>query len=286
MTEELLPLRALLEGLCRGSGMRICVHDISGVLRGPALALPYRFRVHDAPFCAAAKTTPRGYRACLRCKTLANDRAQRERAPFCGPCCYGVFKAVHPVEINGRVACIVYLGNLSADRAREARLLESACRFTGAPLERLQAEAERMERVEDPAQYLAIARLVAGYIAQLYRQNGHPPAGETHWAVEALRQYAEDSWRQTVRLEDAARLYHLNPQYAGRLFRQQMGCSFHAYLSGLRLARTAERLRGEPEKTVLEIALDCGFPTVTYFNRLFLRQYGKTPTAYRQESIY
>ena len=104
--------------------------------------------------------------------------------------------------------------------------------------------------------------------------------------MEALRQYAEDSWRQTVRLEDAARLYHLNPQYAGRLFRQQMGCSFHAYLSGLRLARAAERLRGEPEKTVLEIALDCGFPTVTYFNRLFLRQYGKTPTAYRQESIY
>ena len=29
--------------------------------------------------------------------------------------------------------------------------------------------------------------------------------------------------------------------------------------------------------------LDCGFPTVTYFNRLFLRQFGKSPTAYRRE---
>ena len=51
----------------------------------------------------------------------------------------------------------------------------------------------------------------------------------------------------------------------------------------LNITRAAERLRREPEKNVLEIALDCGFPTVTYFNRLFLRQFGKSPTAYRQE---
>ena len=62
-----------------------------------------------------------------------------------------------------------------------------------------------------------------------------------------------------------------------------MGCTFHEYLNTLRLTRAAERLCREPEKNVLEIALDCGFPTVTYFNRLFLRQFGKSPTAYRQE---
>ena len=137
-----------------------------------------------------------------------------------------------------------------------------------------------MEKLET---YLSIARLVAGYIRALYRQSRPAPAASAHWAVEAIRQYAESSWQQTIRLEDAARLYHINPQYAGRLFRQQMGCTFHEYLNTLRLTRAAERLRKEPEKNVLEIALDCGFPTVTYFNRLFLRQFGKSPTAYRQE---
>ena len=283
MAETLLPLRQLLEGLCRGRGMHICVHDISGVLSGPALTLPYHFRVHDTSYCDAAKGTTRGYRACLRCKTLANDRAQRERAPFFGPCCYGVFKVAQPVEINGRVACIVYLGNLSVDRAREARLREGTCRFTGVSLERLRLEAEALEPVENLETYLSIAELVAGYIRALYRQSRPTPAASTHWAVEAIRQYAEGAWQQTLRLEDAARLYHVNPQYAGRLFRQQMGCTFHEYLNSLRLTRAAERLRREPEKNVLEIALDCGFPTVTYFNRLFLRKYGKSPTAYRQQ---
>ena len=162
MAEELAPLRQLLEGLCRGKGMHICVHDISGVLQSPALVLPDRFQVHATAFCDAAKATPRGYRACMRCKTLANDRAQQERALFYGPCCYGVFKVAQPVAINGRVACIVYLSNLSAEPVREARLRESACRFTGASLPRLQAEAEAFEPVTELEPYLAIARLVAG----------------------------------------------------------------------------------------------------------------------------
>lgn len=171
MAETLLPLRQLLEGFCRGHGMHICVHDISGVLSSPMLALPYRFRTHDTTYCDAAKGTPRGYRVCLRCKTLANDRAQRERALFCGPCCYGVFKVAQPVEINGRVACIVYLGNLSLDRAREAMLRESACSFTGVSAERLRREAEKLEPVENLETYLSVARLVAGYIHALYRQS-------------------------------------------------------------------------------------------------------------------
>lgn len=282
MAEELAPLRQLLEGLCRGKGMHICVHDISGVLQSPALALPDRFQVHATAFCDAAKATPRGYRVCVRCKTMANDRAQRERALFYGPCCYGVFKVAQPVEINGRVACIVYLSSLSMDSKREARLRESACSFTGASLARLQAEAETFELVTELEPYLAIARLVAGYIQTLYRQSGQASATEGHWAVEAIRRYAEASWQQSVRLEDVARLYHINSQYAGRLFRRQMGCSFHAYLNRLRLARAARQLREEKDKTVLDVALDCGFPTITYFNRLFLRAYGQSPTSYRQ----
>lgn len=282
MAEELAPLRQLLEGLCRGKEMHICVHDISGVLQSPALVLPDRFQVHATAFCDAAKATPRGYRACMRCKTLANDRAQQERALFYGPCCYGVFKVAQPVAINGRVACIVYLSNLSAEPVREARLRESACRFTGASLPRLQAEAEAFEPVTELEPYLAMARLVAGYIQALYRQSGQASAAEGHWAVDAIRRYAEASWQQTVRLEDVARLYHINSQYAGRLFRRQMGCSFHAYLNRLRLARAARQLQEERNKTVLDVALDCGFPTITYFNRLFLRAYGQSPTAYRQ----
>ena len=262
MAETLLPLRQLLEGLCRGHGMHICVHDISGVLSSPMLALPYRFRTHDTTYCDAAKGTPRGYRVCLRCKTLANDRAQRERALFCGPCCYGVFKVAQPVEINGRVACIVYLGNLSLDRAREAMLRESACSFTGVSAERLRREAEKLEPVENLEMYLSVARRERAL------------GGGSDSAVRRGVVAADDSVGgrgAAVPHQPAVRGAAVSPA------------------DGLHLSRIPEHPAPDPgggaaaEKNVLEIALDCGFPTVTYFNRLFLRQFGKSPTAYRQE---
>ncbi len=85
MAETLLPLRQLLEGLCRGHGMHICVHDISGVLSSPMLALPYRFRTHDTTYCDAAQGTPRGYRVWATCRSTARGKRCCARAPAALP---------------------------------------------------------------------------------------------------------------------------------------------------------------------------------------------------------
>ena len=48
-----------------------------------------------------------------------------------------------------------------------------------------------------------------------------------------------------------------------------------------RLEKAAPLLRGS-RYTVLEIAARCGFSNASYFTRAFTRQYGVSPTAYRQ----
>ena len=73
----------------------------------------------------------------------------------------------------------------------------------------------------------------------------------------------------------------MNHQYVGRLFRTQIGTTFHEYLNGVRLQHAAQALREQPEKTVMEIALDCGFQNATYFNRVFREKYGVCPTEWR-----
>ena len=50
-----------------------------------------------------------------------------------------------------------------------------------------------------------------------------------------------------------------------------------------RLEKAATLLRGS-RYTVLEIAARCGFSNASYFTRAFTRQYGVSPTAYRQGS--
>lgn len=64
-------------------------------------------------------------------------------------------------------------------------------------------------------------------------------------------------------------------------FHDLTGTSFAQYLIHFRLEKAAALLRGS-RYTVLEIAARCGFSNASYFTRAFTRQYGVSPTAYRQ----
>ena len=63
-----------------------------------------------------------------------------------------------------------------------------------------------------------------------------------HPAVRLLLQYANHGYAQPLTLTRLARLVHMDAKYLGRLFRQQMGLSFHAYLNARRLRQAAALL--------------------------------------------
>lgn len=58
--------------------------------------------------------------------------------------------------------------------------------------------------------------------------------------------------------------------------------TFSTYINEKRISYASELLKTEQEMTVLEIALDSGFNTISNFNATFKRLIGKTPTQYRK----
>lgn len=79
-----------------------------------------------------------------------------------------------------------------------------------------------------------------------------------------------------------AELFHYNPKYLGRRFKEKTGQSVSQYCNRRRLERAATLLSGS-DGSVLRIATELGFNNVTYFNRLFKEHYGLTPTEYRKD---
>jgi AraC-like DNA-binding protein len=57
--------------------------------------------------------------------------------------------------------------------------------------------------------------------------------------------------------------------------------NFHDFLNSWRLGDAASRLRGEPQRPILSIALDVGYGSVGPFNRAFRARFGMTPSEYR-----
>jgi AraC family transcriptional regulator len=69
-----------------------------------------------------------------------------------------------------------------------------------------------------------------------------------------------------------------------RLFREAIGEAVKEYVRRLRVERAAYRLKIS-EQTVLQIALDAGFKTHESFTRAFRRQFGITPSEFRDNFL-
>lgn len=67
------------------------------------------------------------------------------------------------------------------------------------------------------------------------------------------------------------------------LFKKTAGVSAMEYISELRLRHACYELKST-DKSVVEVAMNCGFRNLSNFNRQFKRAFTKTPTEYRRES--
>ncbi len=280
---EHLTLQQVIDMLNPGNAFGICVHDISGLLELPALAVRPENTVHSGKFCHLAKSTDQGFRLCLRCKGSCNRIATRRKTGFSGLCAFGRFEAVQPVVIGGKTACILYIGTGWSNPEAARRKLQAACEKAGvshASFARLlQAEPE----AADPEGARRIAALLDSYIRLLYQSHkDDAPAAPSpyHWAVGKIKAYADANYARHLTLEEVCRLYFVNEKYAGKLFRSQLGASFHEYLNWLRL-EAAGRILAQGEEKILSVALRCGYSDVSYFNRQFRKHYGMSPSEYR-----
>ena len=57
------------------------------------------------------------------------------------------------------------------------------------------------------------------------------------------------------------------------------------YLRQARITKAREQLTGQPERSITEIALDCGFSSSQYFANVFRQVAGVTPRDYRQKHL-
>ena len=90
-----------------------------------------------------------------------------------------------------------------------------------------------------------------------------------------------DADKGTLTIEEAAAKVHVSPAAFSRFFRRSLGKTFTEYVNDLRCTEAAIQLR-KTDKPVATVAHDCGFTTLSHFNRQFLLRHGQTPRLYRK----
>lgn len=274
------PLQILVDCLTRERNIHINIHDISGILNSPMTHLRIENRRQAKNFCDLAKSTETGYRLCIRCKERSVEKCLQTGIAFCGHCFYGIFGAVYPVVIRNSVVAVVYVGNAIVDeQVTQKRMHRMALR---AKLDATQLEKglEHCERIDNLEELLQIAEIVADYMKYL-KANMPKVQPQLHWLVSLMKQYAEE-YDANITLQELAATYRKNEKYMGRLFKKEMGIGWHEYCAQIRMAKAEQCLRQSNQK-IIDIAMECGFNSISYFNRLFREKYDMSPRDYRKK---
>lgn len=277
-----MDLNDLLEFLSENTHFNINIHDVSGIFSSNVFDLDGIYRIHPMPFCNTAKTTPEGYTMCTRCKSVVCKAAMRRKKEFFGMCPYGLFELVYPVMISGKTLCIIFIGNTTECIDITAEKAHTACRKNGVPYAGIAKHfadiipANRKRMVQT-------AQIISDFIKTKYtEERDNLSFNRCSSVVSGIIQHIDAHYNTPLELGKLAAMYFVNEKYAGRLFLRQTGSTFHQYLTRRRLEAAVLWLENS-EKSITEIALECGFGTASYLNRLFRRKYGVTPSEYRKK---
>lgn len=98
--------------------------------------------------------------------------------------------------------------------------------------------------------------------------------------LQILFEYINQNYAAPITLKDASQILGFSPSYFCRFFKSSMGKPFFEYLNHYRCAK-AEILLNTSDKTITEVALETGFSSVSYFNKVYKKTKGYAPSKER-----
>ena len=100
--------------------------------------------------------------------------------------------------------------------------------------------------------------------------------------VEKVVDLINEHFGRTIRLAEAADLVEMAETAFSRFFKAKTGITFVDYLNDIRIGH-ASRLLIDTTSPIAEIAQDCGFTSLTNFNRIFKKRKGLVPKDFREK---
>jgi AraC-like DNA-binding protein len=137
---------------------------------------------------------------------------------------------------------------------------------------------------ESKESYWYIKAYLYELVAFMYSQSFITPFEISKEQIKKIDQvvcYIETNFKSPITLEELSSLTKYNKHTICHTFKAVTGSTIFDYINFLRVHCAVEKLK-RTENSILEIATDCGFSSATYFNRVFKKFFGCSPSVYRK----
>lgn len=161
--------------------------------------------------------------------------------------------------------------------------------FTPEAIEKVYTRICRLSTIED--RFYAVVELLT-ILYELALADGTRELATSSFAkvsvdsdsrrILKVKEFISQHFTEELRLADLADLAGMSPSSFSRFFKLRTSRTLSEYVVDIRLGMAARRLVDTTE-SVSEICYECGFNTLSNFNRLFRKHKGCNPTEFRDK---
>lgn len=102
-------------------------------------------------------------------------------------------------------------------------------------------------------------------------------------AVQRAVEYVKENYQNGLTLPAVASRVGFSPDYFSRIFKEETGINFTAFLTRYRLQKALTLLKDTNMK-VYEVSIAVGYSNMSYFSTVFKKEYGINPFDFKNSS--
>ncbi len=265
--------------LLRENGLLLTLSCFSEALR-PHYQVLFSYEPHLCSVCTYLKSRADTRQKCIENKARLNRK--KPLKPYYNCCWAGVEELVIPVDSDGRLVCCISLTGYRGGIEISGKLFEKLSRRLGSEytlsygkLSESSPAIWAAERVINPLKYM----LVALYKQCISIPADPDPASDIYVRALCLIQ---DRYMEHISADDIAKAINYSSSHLRHIFLQKSGRTITETLTSVRLSSARNQL-AQSNRTVTQIALDCGFCDGNYFSSVFKKHCGVSPKEYRRQ---
>lgn len=133
--------------------------------------------------------------------------------------------------------------------------------------------------------YAVLHQLSAGFMVKSTdfqcSEEEDNPYGER---IGQINQYIHANYSQPIGIKELSEQMFLSNGYLSRFFKKNYGMTFGNYLNNVRIFHAADELL-YTDTPITAVAYNCGFTSVAFFNKVFKKSYGITPSEFRRQAM-
>ncbi len=118
---------------------------------------------------------------------------------------------------------------------------------------------------------------------QRFEQNVIKEIDVDNMLIQEIATYIYNNFEKKISLDDISTKFHISRSYLSKKFKAVTGFGFKEYLINIRIKNACSLLL-ETDKSITDIAFECGFNDSNYFGDAFRNVKGVSPHKYRKNN--